>query len=107
MDTVRLIGTGSYVPPKVLTNFDLEKMGLDTSDEWIVQRTGISERRIADPTVTNNINNDPTGPASDLYRVIRGGAYNSSPFLIDTCLQNSWRSVFAPGSYTGMLDFAL
>ena len=37
---------GSYVPQKVLSNFDLEKI-VDTSDEWIVQRTGISERHIA------------------------------------------------------------
>jgi 3-oxoacyl-[acyl-carrier-protein] synthase-3 len=51
MASVRIIGTGSYVPPRVLTNFDLQKMGLDTSDEWIVQRTGIKERRIADPDV--------------------------------------------------------
>jgi len=42
-----IIGTGSYVPQKVLTNFDLEKM-VDTSDEWIRRRTGIVERRIAD-----------------------------------------------------------
>lgn len=39
-----------YVPPKVLTNADLEKM-VDTSDEWIRQRTGIEERHIADPGV--------------------------------------------------------
>jgi len=42
----RIIGTGSYAPEKVLTNFDLEKF-LDTSDEWIVSRTGIRERHIA------------------------------------------------------------
>lgn len=42
----RIIGTGSYVPARVLSNKDLEKM-VDTSDEWIVERTGISERRIA------------------------------------------------------------
>ena len=53
MDTLRILGTGSYLPPKVLTNFDLQEMGLDTTDEWIVQRTGISERRIAEPDVTN------------------------------------------------------
>ena len=41
----RIIGTGSYLPPKVVTNVDLEKM-LDTSDEWITARTGITERRI-------------------------------------------------------------
>ncbi len=42
-----IIGTGSYVPDKILTNFALEKM-VNTSDEWIRQRTGIVERRIAD-----------------------------------------------------------
>ena len=42
----RIIGTGSYLPSKVVTNADLEKT-LDTSDEWIIARTGIKERRIA------------------------------------------------------------
>lgn len=46
MKRVKIIGTGSYVPEKVLTNFDLEKM-VDTSDEWIHSRTGMSKRRIA------------------------------------------------------------
>ena len=41
-----ITGVSSYVPEKVLTNFDLEKM-VDTNDEWIVSRTGIRERRIA------------------------------------------------------------
>ncbi|MGE5573374.1 MAG: beta-ketoacyl-ACP synthase III [Bacteroidota bacterium] len=41
-----IAGTGACVPERVLTNFDLEKM-VDTSDEWIVERTGIRERRIA------------------------------------------------------------
>ena len=41
-----IIGTGSYVPERVLTNFDLEKM-VDTTDEWVFTRTGIRERRIA------------------------------------------------------------
>ena len=41
----RIIGTGNYLPPKIVTNFDLEKT-LDTSDEWITARTGIKERRI-------------------------------------------------------------
>ncbi|MBK1832314.1 ketoacyl-ACP synthase III [Verrucomicrobiaceae bacterium R5-34] len=43
---VTIAGTGSYVPEKVLTNADLEQI-VDTSDEWIVSRTGIKERRIA------------------------------------------------------------
>ncbi len=42
----RIIGTGGYLPEKVLTNVELEKM-VDTSDEWIVTRTGVRERRIA------------------------------------------------------------
>lgn len=40
-------GLGAYLPPKVLTNFDLEKM-VDTTDEWIQSRTGIQTRRIAE-----------------------------------------------------------
>lgn len=43
---VSIIGTGSYVPERVLTNADLEKM-VETSDEWVTSRTGIRERRIA------------------------------------------------------------
>lgn len=42
----RILGTGRFLPPDVRTNFDLEKM-VDTTDEWIVERTGIRERRIA------------------------------------------------------------
>ncbi|MBU0989145.1 MAG: ketoacyl-ACP synthase III [Proteobacteria bacterium] len=54
MERIRILGTGSYVPPKVLSNADLQKMGLDTTDEWIVQRTGVRERRIAAPEVTTS-----------------------------------------------------
>lgn len=43
--SVGILGTGSYTPERVLSNFDLEKM-VDTTDEWIVSRTGIRERRI-------------------------------------------------------------
>lgn len=42
-----IIGTGSYLPKKVMTNADLERI-VDTTDEWITTRTGIKERRIAD-----------------------------------------------------------
>lgn len=42
----KIIGTGSYVPEQILSNKDLEKM-VETSDEWIVSRTGMQERRIA------------------------------------------------------------
>jgi 3-oxoacyl-[acyl-carrier-protein] synthase-3 len=43
----KITGTGSFAPSRVLTNYDLEKM-VDTSDEWIVSRSGIKERRIAE-----------------------------------------------------------
>ncbi len=46
-------GTGIYVPEKVLTNHDLEKM-VDTNDEWIISRTGIKERHIAAPDETSS-----------------------------------------------------
>ncbi len=45
-----MTGTGAYLPPKILTNKDLEKM-VDTTDEWIVKRTGIKERRIVESGV--------------------------------------------------------
>src|SRR3990167_750083 len=43
-----ILGTGSYLPEKILTNADLEKM-VDTTDEWIVERTGIKQRHLAGP----------------------------------------------------------
>jgi 3-oxoacyl-[acyl-carrier-protein] synthase-3 len=46
MKKVGIIGLGNYLPKKILTNQDLEKM-VDTSDEWITTRTGIKERRLA------------------------------------------------------------
>ena len=46
MKRVGIIGVGEYLPKKILTNADLEKM-VDTSDEWITTRTGIKERRLA------------------------------------------------------------
>ncbi|BER91870.1 beta-ketoacyl-ACP synthase III [Atrimonas thermophila] len=49
----KVSGVGSYVPSKVLTNQDLEKI-VDTSDEWITTRTGIKERRIASPQETTS-----------------------------------------------------
>ena len=51
----RISGTGSYLPKKILTNADLEKL-VDTSDEWIRTRTGIEQRR----------------PHRDLGRVVPG-----------------------------------
>jgi 3-oxoacyl-[acyl-carrier-protein] synthase-3 len=47
---VKIAGLATYVPPRVLTNADLEKL-VNTTDEWILQRTGIRERHIAEPGV--------------------------------------------------------
>ena len=46
----RITGWGSYLPPKVLTNHDLAEGGLDTSDEWIYERTGIRQRHVGGST---------------------------------------------------------
>ena len=54
----RIIGTGSYLPPRRLTNTDLAaelaQHGVETSDEWIVERTGIRARHFAAPDVTSS-----------------------------------------------------
>ena len=47
----RIVGTGSYLPPKIITNAELEKT-LDTTDEWIISRTGINERRVVNEEST-------------------------------------------------------
>ena len=47
---VKILGTGSYAPPRVITNHDLEKL-VDTNDQWIYERTGIKQRHAADPGV--------------------------------------------------------
>ena len=47
---VKILGTGSYAPPRVITNRELEKL-VDTTDQWIQERTGIKQRHAADPGV--------------------------------------------------------
>lgn len=54
MDEVRIIGVGSYVPPKVVTNDDLSKI-VDTNHEWILDRTGICERRVSEGEDTSSM----------------------------------------------------
>lgn len=49
----RIVGTGGYLPPRIVTNDDLAK-SMDTSDEWIRARTGIRQRHIAEPTQTSS-----------------------------------------------------
>jgi len=51
---IKVASTGSYVPDKVLTNYDLERM-VDTTNEWITTRTGICERRISEGETTSDM----------------------------------------------------
>ena len=53
MPKAKITALGCYTPPRILTNHDLEKM-VDTNDQWILERTGISERHIADPDVATS-----------------------------------------------------
>ncbi len=53
MTRAKIVGIGAYVPKRILTNADMEKL-VDTSDEWIVQRSGIRERRIVDEGETTS-----------------------------------------------------
>jgi 3-oxoacyl-[acyl-carrier-protein] synthase-3 len=50
---VKIAGLSTYVPPRLLTNADLEKM-VETTDEWILQRTGIRERHVVDPGIATS-----------------------------------------------------
>lgn len=69
---VKISGLSTYVPPKVLTNADLEKL-VSTTDEWILQRTGIRERHIAEPGVAT----------SDLAKVAAEGAMREAGITPD------------------------
>jgi 3-oxoacyl-[acyl-carrier-protein] synthase III len=60
MRPVKISGLGTYVPPRLLTNADLEQM-VETTDDWILQRTGIRERHIVDPGVATS---DIAAPAA-------------------------------------------
>jgi len=51
----RIAGTGSYLPPKIVTNHDIAAMGVDTTNEWVVSRTGIESRRVAEGETTSDL----------------------------------------------------
>ncbi len=91
---IRILGVGAYVPDQVLTNADLEKM-VETSDEWIIERTGIRERRIASKDqATSDLAYeatlrvlDRTGLSpEDLDMIIVGTATPDMPFPATACL---------------------
>ncbi|MDR3281683.1 MAG: ketoacyl-ACP synthase III [Endomicrobium sp.] len=72
---VKILGTGSYLPEKILTNSDLEKI-VDTSDEWISARTGIRERRISK-------SNEPTSELAYKASIKALEVANISPKQLD------------------------
>ncbi len=71
MKRFKILGTGSSLPPKILTNEDLEKM-VDTSDEWITTRTGIKTRHIADEnTAASDLVKDAAEKALEMAGIDR------------------------------------
>jgi 3-oxoacyl-[acyl-carrier-protein] synthase III len=72
MRPVKITGLSTYVPPRVLTNADLEKL-VNTTDEWILQRTGIRERHIVEPGVAT----------SDLAKIAAEGAMREAGITAD------------------------
>lgn len=78
----KITATGAYLPERVLTNADLERM-VDTSDEWIIERTGIRERRIAAPDETSS-----TMGAEAARRALEAAGVDGSEIdlvLVGTC----------------------
>src|SRR5579871_3044955 len=94
---LRVLGTGSYLPQRVLTNADLEKM-VDTNDAWIVERTGIRERRIAAPEeATSDLALDAARKAladamvdpTELDLIVVGTMSPDSPMPATACILQS------------------
>jgi 3-oxoacyl-[acyl-carrier-protein] synthase-3 len=75
---VKISGLGTYVPERVLTNADFEKM-VDTTDEWILKRTGIRERHIVEPGVATS---DIAVPAARAALVEAGLTPNDIGFIV-------------------------
>ena len=89
-----ILGTGSELPPKIVTNKDLEKM-VDTSDEWITVRTGIKERRVLEEGKGNadmayhaatRALEDAGLAAKDLDAIIMGTVTPDYPFPSSACV---------------------
>lgn len=78
MPTAKITALGCYSPPKVLTNHELEKI-VETNDKWIVERTGIRERRIAEPGVATS---DMAVAAAKVVLEQRGIAANEVEAII-------------------------
>jgi 3-oxoacyl-[acyl-carrier-protein] synthase-3 len=102
---IKITGSGFYAPPKVLTNFDLEKM-VDTSDEWIITRTGIKERRIAsEEQATSDLGVEASRKAlkdaglkvKDIDLIITATSTPDTPFPSTACwIQKGLKANFTP-----------
>lgn len=80
MRNAHIIGTGSFAPQRILKNEQLQKI-VDTSDEWIIRRTGIKERRIASPDLSESTTLMATNAANAAL-----GMANVAPEQIDTII---------------------
>ena len=97
----KILGTGSYMPDKILTNNDIAKR-VDTSHEWIVERTGIHQRRIADLSKDEN----PSGMAAKAaFKALE--AANLTPNDIDCILLSSTLADQPMPNAASMLQFKL
>lgn len=97
----KILGTGSYLPDKIVTNHDLAKR-IDTSHEWIVERTGIHQRRISDLSKDEN----PSGMAARAAAKALEAA-NLTPNDIDCILLSSTLADQAMPNAASMLQFKL
>jgi len=79
---IGILGTGSYLPERILSNADLEKV-LDTDDEWIYKRTGIKERRIAAPNINAS---DLAKEASQRAMEMAGISVNDLDLIVMTTM---------------------
>ena len=84
-------GTGFYVPPRVVTNDDLIAMGIDTTNEWIVQRTGIEARRFAEEGVGTR-GSRPATPRVDAIARAGIDAEGSRSHRLRHALSGAWLS---------------
>ena len=88
-----ILGTGSYVPEKILTNFDLEKM-VDTTDEWIRERSGIERRHILE----DGKNNSDIATEEEVTE----GAIINNIILAPETKENASMSTGDAGSFNGV-----
>lgn len=107
MRSLKIVGTGVSLPPKVLTNADLAKI-VDTSDEWIAERTGIRERRIAADDVSTsdlcaealrNACDDASLRPSDLDVIIVGTSTTDTLFPSTACWVQDKLGLSGPAAF--------